>query len=100
MMFGRVSKAEALTELRGLARSIQNIYVKGFTEPDMQFEIMMRHLVKVADHIGGVDGVEEVFKGKVKPFEKVSVWFPVRRAFNSVLRCVGLFIGEDFDEID
>lgn len=89
-MFGRTSKVEALTELQGLARDIQNIYVHGFAERDMQFEIMMRHLVKVVDYVGGVDGVFEVFKEKVKPYDEVSAWFYVRSAVHSVLRFIGL----------
>lgn len=90
MMFGKTSKAEALTELQGLARDIQNIYVHGFVERDMQFEIMMRHLVKVVDYVGGVDGVFEVFKEKVKPYEKVSAWFCVKSTLNNVLRFIGI----------
>lgn len=89
-MFGKTSKAEALTELQGLARDIQNIYVHDFVERDMQFEIMMRHLVKVVDYVGGVDGVFEVFKSKVKPFERVSPLFCIKSAVNSVLRFVGI----------
>lgn len=89
-MWGRVSKAEALTELRGAVRTFQNIYLHGFTERDMQMEIMMRHLVKVADYIGGTDAVFEVFKDKVKPHESVSVFFPVRSAIYSALRFLGL----------
>ena len=89
-MWGRVSKAEALTELRGVVRTFQNIYLHGFSERDMQMEIMMRHLVKIADYIGGTDAVLEVFKEKVKPHEVVSNWFSVRSAVNAVIRFFNL----------
>lgn len=64
-MRGKTGKEEAWWELKLLAEDIKNIYLHGFVEPDMQYEIMLRRLVKITDHLGGPRAMNYVFGGAI-----------------------------------
>jgi hypothetical protein len=64
-MFRGISKDEALWELLMLADELKDLYVHGKTLSDVQFEDMLRRLVKITSRVGGPAGMNFVFGGEV-----------------------------------
>lgn len=64
-MFRGISKDEALWELLMLADELKDLYVNGKTLSDVQFEDMLRRLVKITSRVGGPAGMNFVFGGEV-----------------------------------
>ena len=64
-MFRGITKEEALWELLMLADELKDLYVNGKTLSDVQFEDMLRRLVKITSRVGGPAGMNFVFGGEV-----------------------------------
>lgn len=52
-------------ELLMLADELKDLYVNGKTLSDVQFEDMLRRLVKITSRVGGPAGMNFVFGGEV-----------------------------------
>lgn len=64
-MFRGITKDEALWELLMLADELKDLYVNGKTLSDVQFEDMLRRVVKITSRVGGPAGMNFVFGGEV-----------------------------------
>ena len=64
-MFRGITKEEALWELLMLADELKALYVNKEILSDVQFEDMLRRVVKITSRVGGPAGMNFVFGGEV-----------------------------------